>query len=659
MSFLPSSAILPIFLMLSFVMSSSTQTAWAQNKKVIFLTDKKNTPYSISQPEAYLSARSINRRNRFNIPIDSSDLPVNPSYVAQISSLPDVQMLGTLKWMNALIIDCNNASVMNQISLLPFVKSYASIALRKKESAKAKPLIETFSATNIYSGRSNNSITDRYQYGSSYNQIALHNGQLLHNIGADGENMMIAFFDSGYRGYKTNRFIDSALRKNQIFSTKDIIQNNAEVNEDDAHGLYCLSVIAGQIPGSYVGSCPQAQYVLIRTEEVNSEQMIEEYFWAMGAEYADSCGADVFTSSVGYTTFDDSAQDHVYSDLNGNKAVVTVAADKAAGKGIFVVTSAGNEGGSSWKYIGTPADGDSVYAVGATDLQRKIAGFSSWGPTFDGRIKPDGLSVGVSTYLIGTNGSVITANGTSFSTPNLAGLITCLWQLLPDVSNAKLLQTLKQSSDRYASPSPQYGYGIPDMAKALGILLKEKAERSFSIKDCSVTLQWKSYDCRGMGYMIQRKLPSESGFTSLDTLYSNQSKWDFHSYSFTDFPIRKEAGYRIIQLLDTSQANPLLFTLDSTTLRVPEICNRNEITLYPNPAKDFFRIEMASAPAIEDLQLGIFSQTGQHIKTISLKKPEGYFSTPEISTAGMPKGIYIIKIFNGKTALYTQKLMLR
>ncbi len=655
---------LPLQLIFNFILfllltGGACTSLHAQNKKVIFLKDKKNSPYTLNNPEEFLSKRAIDRRKRFNIPIDSSDLPVNPSYINTIGGLENVRILGKSKWMNALIIDCNDPISMNKISGYPFVRSFANIALRKRDNNKNKPQIENIINKNILSERRLNDGSDRFAYGSSYGQIAIHNGQLLHNIGADGQNMMIAFFDSGFKGFNTNRFLDSASKNNQIIATKDIVNDNTTVNEDDAHGLYCLSVVAANQSGELVGSCPKAQYLLLRTEDVESEQLIEEYFWAIGAEYADSCGADVFSSSVGYTTFDDPVQDHIYSDLNGNTAIVTNAADRAAQKGIFVIVSAGNEGGSIWKYIGTPADGDSVYAVGAIGLQKNIAGFSSFGPTYDGRVKPDGLSVGLGTYLINTAGSIVTANGTSFSTPNLAGLITCLWQLFPDINNATLMQAVKQSSDRYNAPLTQYGYGIPDMAKALSILLKKRTQCSGSITDCRATLNWKSFDNKGMAYLIQRKFTHESNFSSIDTLFSSHSSWGEREYTFTDIAVNKNVSYKIFQLLDTSHTTPFSFLLDSIHFFLPESCKRDDITLYPNPAKGFFKIEVAFAPAIKDLQLVMYNAIGQQIKTMHYIKPEGYFTTPEISTSGIPKGLYVIKIYDDNQEVSSQKLIIQ
>lgn len=647
-------------LILALVFTSGTfVSANAQNKKVVFLKNKNNSPYSISNPETYLSGRSIQRRKKFNIAIDSSDLPINPNYIATIGSLGNVRILGKSKWMNALIIECSDVNTMNQIENLPFVKSFSNIALRIKDPKKSRPEIEKIITNQRISWRRMNDPSSRYLYGSSYNQINMHNGHLLHNIGADGQNMMIAIFDSGFNGFLTNSFLDSANQNNQIVATKDIVNDNASVNEDDAHGLYCLSVMAGNKSGEYVGSCPKAQFVLLRTEDVASEQLIEEYFWAIGAEYADSCGADVFTSSVGYTTFDDPNQNHVYSDLNGNKTIVTIAADKAASKGIFVVTSAGNEGGSSWKYIGSPADGDSVYAVGAVDFQKNIAGFSSFGPTYDGRVKPDGLSIGLNTYLISSSGSIINANGTSFSTPNLAGLITCIWQLFPDISNAELMQTIRESSDRFNNPLPQYGYGIPDMAKALAIIIKQRAQFSFTVSDCKPTLNWKSYDYKGMGYLIQRKFANESNYISIDKFYSSNNEWRMSTYKYSDLRVNKNVQYRILQLLDTSNTKPLHFVLDSANYILPESCLTNNISIYPNPAQDFFKLEIVTASAINAVEVVIFNNIGQQIKSVSIKKPAGYFISPAISTYGLSKGVYIIKVFNDNKELITQKLLIQ
>jgi subtilisin family serine protease len=289
--------------------------------------------------------------------------------------------------------------------------------------------------------------------------------------------MSIAFMDAGYQGYLSNRFLEDAINNNRIPITYDFIANNPSVNENNAHGLFCLSIVAAHTPGVFIGAAPDASFYLLRTENENSEYPIEEFFWGIGAEFADSCGADVISSSVGYSTFDNNSYNHSYPELNGKTTLITKMANMAFRKGILVVNSAGNEGSSSWKYMLAPADSDSVLTVGAVNSTGTIASLSSFGPTYDKRIKPDALAIGIGTVLSSSNGELSAGTGTSFACPIIAGLATCLWQLFPETTNRQILEAIRKSGNRYAAPEAQYGFGIPDMKKAYEMLMLKRQER--------------------------------------------------------------------------------------------------------------------------------------------------------------------------------------
>jgi len=236
-----------------------------------------------------------------------------------------------------------------------------------------------------------------------------------------------------------------------------------------SHGMKVLSIMGGNIPGELIGSAPKANYWLLRSEDNSSEQSIEEDYWVAAAEFADSVGADIINSSLGYTEFDNSDQDYSYSDLNGNTTIITKAADIAASKGILVISSAGNLGDDPWKYISAPADGDSVLTVGAVDSYANYAYFSGLGPTTDGRIKPNIAAMGLHTVLMGTDGNITTGNGTSFSAPLISGLAACLWESSPELTNMEIFKRIEESSHHFSSPDYFLGYGIPDFGKASGI----------------------------------------------------------------------------------------------------------------------------------------------------------------------------------------------
>jgi subtilisin family serine protease len=293
------------------------------------------------------------------------------------------------------------------------------------------------------------------------------NGYPLHNSGYDGRGILIAVLDGGFLNADLISSLHSLRNRHGIKRTYDFVRNDEFVFGYHNHGTAVLSVLAGEIDGIIQGTAPGADYMLFRTEDVESEFPVEEDFWVSGAEYADSSGADIISSSLGYYNFDEPTLNYKYSDLDGNSTFISRAADVAASKGILVVNSAGNERNKEWKRIIAPSDGDSVVAVGAVDGNNMISAFSSAGPAADGGIKPDNTTMGVSVTVQTDPASVGRSNGTSFSCPVLSGMAACLMQAIPGVTNTEIIDALHFSSDRYSTPDTLYGYGIPDMLKAL------------------------------------------------------------------------------------------------------------------------------------------------------------------------------------------------
>jgi hypothetical protein len=284
--------------------------------------------------------------------------------------------------------------------------------------------------------------------------------------------MLIAVLDAGF--YHTDQIaaFDSLWLNNRILGTRDfnIPGNNVFGDNMHTHGTSVLSTMGANLPGVMVGTAPDASYWLICTEVRGYEAPVEEYNWAGGAEFADSLGVDVINSSLGYTTFDNPVYNHTYADMNGNTTPVTRAADLAASRGILVVNSAGNSGGGSWQYIGAPADGDSVFSIGAVDASGIYASFSSTGPTYDGRMKPDVTAQGQGTTVIAGSGVVAHGSGTSFSSPVVAGALACLWQSAPSFSAEQIRAAVRWSASKSTMPDSLYGFGIPDVLKARAIL---------------------------------------------------------------------------------------------------------------------------------------------------------------------------------------------
>lgn len=427
-------------------------------------TDKNGSPYTIGNPSAYLTARSIARRTAQGIAIDITDIPVNQTYINQINAT-GAQVFQRSKWMNAAIVIINNATQLSAINNLTCVSSSAPVGKYIKTKSS-----EELSVNAIEPSYKKQSQVTAYNYGPSFTQVNQIGADCMHNEGYRGQNMVIAVIDAGFENVNTNPVFDSLRNEGRLLGTRDYVQGNTSVNEDYLHGANCLSLIAGNTPGQLIGTAPKAGYWLIRSEDAATEKIIEENNWVVAAEFADSVGADITTTSLGYTTFDNPSQNHVYADLNGRTAVASIAATMAARKGIFVLNAAGNEGGGAWNYIGVPADADSICAVGAVNGSGVHANFSSVGPTSDGRIKPDLSSMGQGSYVCNANGLFSSGNGTSYATPILAGAVACLWQANPTKTNMQILQALRATASQATNPDNVYGWGIPSMCAAHNLL---------------------------------------------------------------------------------------------------------------------------------------------------------------------------------------------
>lgn len=455
-------------------------------KYVVIFKDKAGTPFSIDNPSQFLSARSIARRAKQNIPIDSTDLPVVPRYIDSVRLSGNVTILDESKWLNQVCIATTDSVALAKINSFPFVvtvqpvKRLSHSQLISIGRNKSLQGVKSFQEVkNIETPLSPISPPNFYSYGYSYNQINIHDGEYLHNQGFHGEGMLIAFLDAGFYNYPALPAFDSVVINNQVIDTHDFVNNDSSISYDsvlpgDSHGMNCFSIIAGNIPGQFVGSCPKANFCLYRSEDIYSESPVEEQYWGAAAERADSCGVDIITTSLGYNLFDDSVFNYTYADMNGHTTIVAKAAMFAAKKGILVLAAAGNEGATAWHYIVTPADADSIITVGAVDTLGNVAHFSSYGPSSDGRIKPNVASVGVSAAVSSSSGDIAFGSGTSFATPNMAGLVTCLWQAFPEFNNMAIITAVEKSSSIYNTPNDRIGYGIPNFQLAFEDLTQQR-----------------------------------------------------------------------------------------------------------------------------------------------------------------------------------------
>jgi serine protease AprX len=442
-------------------------------KYFVKFTDKVGSTYSISNPSAFLSTKAIARRTKNTYPITVEDLPVNSNYISGVQAAGGLTFARS-KWYNGVVTQINSQAVYNALAALPYVQNLKRIAFRKNIKVPyAKDDIEAQGLNMIQQNIANAKLnsTDRFQYGSSYNQVDMIGGVCMHNKGFDGTGTTIVILDSGFENADVMTAFDSARMESRIVKTYDFVNMDTLVYEDHNHGANVFSCIGANVPNTLVGTAPKAKFYLCRTEDVASEYPVEEYNWVAGLEYADSVGADVVNSSLGYTEFTDPIYNHVRADLNGRTSPASNATSLAARRGLVVCNSAGNEGNSPWFYIGVPADGDSMLAVGAVNASRIKVGFSSFGPSADGRVKPDVAAQGGNTFLAYTFNNIFgTASGTSFSSPLMAGMVACLIQSHPNSTAMQIMNAIKQSSHQYNTPDSLLGYGIPNFCKADSIL---------------------------------------------------------------------------------------------------------------------------------------------------------------------------------------------
>ena len=434
----------------------------AQDYLWVFFEDKGDeTICNLAHPEDFLSPLALEIRAEKGIPFSISDLPVYQPYLMQLANISGT-VQATSKWLNAAVVP-NNPGIQARIEALDFVAEIKPV--RKLIPTNLDPDMEE-----ITDFPDANKHFDTFNYGRARMQNDMINMGGVHAKGYSGKGVRIAIFDAGYSGVDTIDVFDSLRLQNRIIATYDFVDKQENVFHSHSHGTQVLSTIAANLPGKMIGTAPHASFVLARTEDDNSESLKEEYNWMKAMEWADSIGVDVIHSSLGYTTFDDEAENHTYDELDGNTTVITRAADIAASKGILVTTSAGNEGANSWRHIAPPCDADSILCIGAVDKYKKRSYFSSIGPTSDDRVKPDVVAMGTRTIVAHPNNRIYGSNGTSFSSPLIAGLVVCLKQAHPDRSGMDIFQAIRLSSDQYGLPDAEYGYGIPDAGKADSLL---------------------------------------------------------------------------------------------------------------------------------------------------------------------------------------------
>lgn len=434
---------------------SQTEDAW------VYFNDKPSSATFLANPLSMLTQRSLDRRTAQNIALDITDVPVEQSYITQITAATGITVMAKSKWLNALHIRGTQADIQ-ALTSLGFVNHVTFANHSLNPGGRIAP------HTNKTQGVNKNlDVQVAYNYGGSQNQIEMLNGHLLHQQNFTGQGKIIAVLDAGFPGVNTAAPFQNLMTNNQILGGYNFPDGNTNYFTRNNHGTNVLSTMAAFADGQLVGTAPSAQYYLFITEDVNSENPVEESYWVEGAELADYYGVDVINSSLGYFDYQNTNYSYQYSDMIGNKTFASRGANMAFNKGIVVVISAGNSGATAAPHIATPADAFGALTVGAVNSTEAYASFSSIGPSFDGRVKPDVCAKGAATTVSSPTGTIYTSNGTSFSSPVLAGMVATFWSAVPNLTAQQVVNFVRQSSDNFNAPTIQKGYGIPDFQLAL------------------------------------------------------------------------------------------------------------------------------------------------------------------------------------------------
>lgn len=422
----------------------------------VTLKDKNGTPYTLNRPQDFLSEKAVERRLRQGLAVDSTDLPINTAYIDSVT-IAGGEIVSRSRWNNTLLVKVRRTDIMRRIDRLQCVKN-TRLVWTSPDSIEPPPQRSRFRTE---FNRWDN--VEQDTYGVAAEQIEMLSGERLHQIGYTGKGITIAVLDGGFMN--VDRI--PSMQGIDIKGTKDFVSPRAKTifNELD-HGTKVLSTMAVNVQNVFVGTAPNASYWLLRCEDNYTESRAEEDYWAAAAEFADSVGCDIISSSLGFHAFDNHKDDYTFRDLDGHTALISRTASMLARKGIILVNSAGNDGMGVWKKINVPADATDILAVGAVSPNRQNAAFSSIGPSADNRVKPDIMALGSPTAVITGRGTIVQDMGTSFSTPVVAGLVACLWQALRGKTALEIIDIVRHSGDNFQTPDNVFGYGLPDFWKA-------------------------------------------------------------------------------------------------------------------------------------------------------------------------------------------------
>jgi hypothetical protein len=429
----------------------------------VYFSDKEGNTYQIDQPAQFLSERSINRRAMQGLAVDRLDLPVSSAYLQEIEAM-GVEIRHVSRWLNGIAMIHMDDTTFQQVLQKPFTDTVPWEPVRddlyfppKSGNPRFDPPLESAPA---------------FDYGVAREQVEMVRTDQLHEMGYTARGVWIGVLDAGFYNVDSLPSFIPLFDEERILETRNYVNETSIYRQNSSHGMSVLSIMAGEWDGFMVGTAPHASYLLCMTENSDQETRIEEISWIEAAEYADSLGVDVINTSLGYSDFDGVIYDYTYRDMDGRTTYISRAASLTASRGMILCNSAGNEGNDDWFYITAPADAIDILTVGAVDSTNVLASFSSRGPSFDARIKPDVTAMGRATGIQHRSGGLARGNGTSFSSPVMAGSVAALWQAFPELPARELIHRIRQSGHRSMNPDASYGFGTPNILHAYHTLTR-------------------------------------------------------------------------------------------------------------------------------------------------------------------------------------------
>lgn len=462
----PKAILLALLSCASMQLAAQTETYRAIPKSYkyrVTFTDKKNCGFTVKKPEQFLSPKAVERRKKFGLKVDEYDLPITAKYVDFLTD-KGFHVYNRSKWNNSVVVETTDTAQLAQVRAASFVKDVRCVWV-SPDSLLVAPETDRHA---MMKEQPDTVLADYYGYGAQ--QVRMLGADKLHEQGYKGQGVTIAVIDGGFN----NADLLTGIDQSSILGTRNFVRPEKSVYEEQSHGMCVLTCIAANKPHLLVGTAPEASFYLLQSEDNDTEQLVEEDNWCAAVEYADSLGCDIVTSSLGYYRFEHKYMDHTYADLDGRTAINSRIASLAASRGIVVLNSAGNSGMGSWKKIGFPADATDILTVGAVRADSVNTAFSSIGDSSDGRVKPDVMAMGENSAVFNTDGSIVWVDGTSFSCPTMCGAVACLMQAFPKTTPEDIIRAVQLSANNAECPDNIFGFGIPNMPKAMKLLQERK-----------------------------------------------------------------------------------------------------------------------------------------------------------------------------------------